>query len=381
MKRDKLKLYIYEIILIAFLFFALFASNIINRITLSIVLLIFAFVANLLFKKRTINSIYEKQVTISMVICAGVYLIILYLLGLYFDFVKPKIGLSLWSIINFIIPLSIAVVSSEIIRKKLLSQPAQIKIKNHKLNISLILIYISTVLIDLSIYTEVYNLTNLDDFLKALGYVLFASLSCNLLYNYISNRFNYKGIIIYRLITILYIYILPVIPDMYIFFQSFYRMLFPYLIYIFLEKNFGQKLFTNTYVEKRNNIVGNTVLIVVMTLIIMLISCQFKYGMLVIGSESMTGTLNKGDAIIYEEYKNQEIELGKIIIFDYNGLQTIHRVIDIKNINGEKRYYTQGDANKDPDAGYRTEKEIIGVIDLKIKHIGYPTLWLRSIFK
>ena len=381
MKIDKLKLYIFEIILIVFVFFALFASNIVNRIVLSIILLIFAFVANLLFKKRTINSIYENQVTISIVICAGVYLIILYMLGLYFGFIKPKIGLSLWSIINFIIPLSISIISSEIIRKKLLSQPSEIKIKKHKINISSFLVYIATVLIDLAIYTEVYNLTNLDDFLKTIGYVLFASLSCNLLYNYISTRYNYKGIVIYRLISTLYIYILPVIPDLYIFFHSFYRMITPYLIYTFIDKNFGQNTFANNYIERKNSFIGNTVLIIVMTLIIMLISCQFKYGILVIGSKSMTGSLNIGDAIIFEKYNNEEIEIGEIIIFNYNNLQTIHRVIDIKTINGEKRYYTKGDANKENDIDYRKTSDIYGKVKLKIKHIGYPTLWLRSIFE
>jgi len=45
-----------------------------------------------------------------------------------------------------------------------------------------------------------------------------------------------------------------------------------------------------------------------MVLITMLISCQFKYGILVIGSESMTGTINVGDAVIYESYNNETIK-------------------------------------------------------------------------
>ena len=90
----------------------------------------------------------------------------------------------------------------------------------------------------------------------------------------------------------------------------------------------------------------------------MLISCQFKYGLLVVGSESMTGTLNKGDAVVFERYDDQTIKEGQVIIFNFNDIQTIHRVVDIRKVNGEYRYYTKGDANQRNDDEYRTEKDI-----------------------
>ena len=71
-----------------------------------------------------------------------------------------------------------------------------------------------------------------------------------------------------------------------------------------------------------------------MSLITMLISCQFRYGILVIGSESMTGTINKGDAVVFESYEGQLLQTGQIIIFDYNGIQTVQRIVEIKKING-----------------------------------------------
>ena len=55
--------------------------------------------------------------------------------------------------------------------------------------------------------------------------------------------------------------------------------------------------------------------------------------------------------------------------------------MDIKKINGELRYYTKGDANKGMDSGYITDASVIGVINLKIKYIGYPTIWIRSLFE
>ena len=94
----------------------------------------------------------------------------------------------------------------------------------------------------------------------------------------------------------------------------------------------------------------------------------------------MTCTIDKVDAVIFETYDDQVIKNGQVLIFDYNGIQTIHRVVEIKKVNGEIRYYTKGDANKRRDEGYTTEDEILGLVKLKVKYIGYPTLWMRDLF-
>ncbi len=380
MKKDKIKIYIFELLLIIFLFFAIFASNIFNRIILAAILFIYTIIICRIFKNKKINSIYNKQIFIWMIIFALVYVSLFYLMGLYYGFRHAKILFSFGTLFKYIIPLIIIITSSEIIRKIFLLQNGRVRIGKLQINLSTVLCYIIMVLIDFIIYNDIYTLNRLDDFLIALGFVLFASLSCNLLYNYISIRYGEKSIIIYRLITILYVYIIPIVPDVYIFFQSFLRMLYPYLIYILLEKNYSKFDFIISYTDRKKQIIGNTILIVVLTLFIMLISCQFRYGILVVGSESMNGTINKGDAVIFEKYSNQIVKKGQVIIFDYNGIKTIHRVDEIKKVNDVNRYYTKGDANKERDFGYITDNKIDGLVKLKVKYIGYPTLWVRKLF-
>ena len=114
----------------------------------------------------------------------------------------------------------------------------------------------------------------------------------------------------------------------------------------------------------------------------MLISCQFEYGILVIGSGSMTGTINKGDAIFYESYDKQEdsIEIGQVIVFNQDNRKIVHRVIDIKRVNDEVRYTTKGDANQEEDDGYITDEDVFGVCKSRILYIGYPSIWIRDIF-
>ena len=71
-----------------------------------------------------------------------------------------------------------------------------------------------------------------------------------------------------------------------------------------------------------------------MLAVIMLISNQFRYGAFVIATESMTGEINKGGIIIYEEYGDQVIFEGLVIVFEKDSSVIIHRVEKIEIING-----------------------------------------------
>ena len=135
----------------------------------------------------------------------------------------------------------------------------------------------------------------------------------------------------------------------------------------------------------RNKVLGFltfpvTISCIIIGFIVMLVSCKFAIGALVIGSGSMTGTIDKGDIIVYERYgKNESVKTGDIIIFRSDDLKIVHRVIDQKLMGEETRYYTKGDANQKQDDGYRTSKDVIGQVKFKIPYIGYLTLWVNNL--
>ena len=381
MKKNIVKLYILELLLMVILFIALLVSNKINYIMLALILFVYSIVVQLNFKKKKILSTYKKQVNLLMIGFALIYLGIFYLLGWFiYNFNASPVVFGFKSLYRYIIPLAIIIVSTEVIRFSFLSQDAKIRIFKVNVDLAKIITFINMVLIDLVIYVGVYDITNFDEFLTVIGFILFSSVSCNLYYNYVSTRYGKIGIIFYRLITVLYTYLIPVIPNMHIYFRSFLRMIYPYLLYLILEHTYSKTDFVVSYNERKKNIISITVLLVIMALITMLISCQFKYGILVIGSESMTGAINKGDAVVFESYDNQTIDTNQIIIFDKGTIRLVHRVIDIKNVNGELRYYTKGDVNKEIDTGYVTKKDIIGISKFRIVYIGYPTIWIKELF-
>ena len=157
-------------------------------------------------------------------------------------------------------------------------------------------------------------------------------------------------------------------------------MLYPYFIYLILEYTYSKTNFAIPYKDKKKYIIGNAILLIIAGAIVMLISCQFKYGVLVVGSGSMSGVIDKGDIIVFEKYDKQEIETGDVIVFEKDDVTVIHRVIDIKKVNDKLRFFTKGDANKMLDEGYITTQEINGISLFRIKYIGYPTIWIHDIF-
>lgn len=372
MKNDKARVYIFISVLLIFLIFAVFESNIISKTILAAFLLIYTLIIRKILKKRQIISLYSKQVLLLLVGFAIIYLAIFYASGLYFDFYKSPVKFGLWGIINFILPISVIVITSEIIRYIFISQ---------KVKISRALTSIAMVLIDVKLYVGIYDITNLDDFLAIMGFIIFASVSSNLLYNYMSRRYGYKPIIVYRLMTVLYSYIIPIIPDVMIFFRTIGRMIYPYIIYMTLEYTYSKKITATDFRGRGKRLITTTITAISMILIAMLISCQFTYGILVVGSGSMTGTLDVGDAIVFKSYENEVINVNDIIVFNKNNSQIIHRVIKTEIFNNEYRYYTKGDANSEVDNWFVTKSDIVGISKLRIKYIGYPTIWVNDIFK
>lgn len=371
MKSEKIKIYVIEIALIIFFLLAMIFNKVITRQILAIVLLVFMGITTLLIKTYKMDLTNKRQIILLLTGIGVIYVAVLYLIGIFAGFYNATVKLSLWSIWKYIIPYIVIIISSEMIRKKIV-------LKEDK--ISKIIILVIMVMLDVILTTNIYNLNTAKDYFTLVSFVIFASIANNLLFNYIEIQYrNAKAIIIYRIITTVYVYVFPIIPDLYIFLESIIKMVVPYIIYIILENVYSkQKLVVTIETRKKERIIS-TIVCIITVIIVMLISCKFKYGVLVIGSGSMTGTINKGDIILYKKYKNtDDIKVGNIIVFYEDDIKVIHRIIDQKLMGEETRYYTKGDANQKQDEGYRETKDIIGQVKARIPYMGWFTLWIND---
>ena len=368
MKREKLRLYVIETTLVIFFLFAMIFNETITRTVLAIILLVFMAITVKLVKSEKMNLANNKQIAFLFGGMGIIYVAIIYFLGMLTGFYSSTVKLSIWSIIPYIV----IIISAEIIRKTVLLKECKY---------SKIIILIATVMLDVILTTNIYNLKTAKDYFTLISFVIFASIANNLLFNYmIIKHRNMKAIIIYRLITTLYVYIIPITPDIYIFLESIIRMVIPYLIYIIMERTFNKRPQLMTIKERKKSRIITVIVCIIIGFIVMLVSCKFAIGALVIGSGSMTGTIDKGDIIIYERYgKNESVKTGDIIVFKSDDLKIVHRVLDQKLMGEETRYYTKGDANQKQDDGYRTSKDVIGHVKFKIPYIGYLTLLVNNL--
>ena len=216
-----------------------------------------------------------------------------------------------------------------------------------------------------------------------MGITVLPSVISNFACQYLTKSFGPLPSLTYRLVTTLYIYVFPFnsgIPQSLL---AIFRLLVPIAMYLFISLLYENR--QKQTQKSGSKIPAYIVSVLIATgavLISMLISNSFRFGTMVVGSESMTGEINKGDAVIFEQYDGEEtISEGDVIIFDKGGTKFIHRVVEIKCINNQNRYYTKGDANENRDTGYVTDEDVVGLIRLKIPYVGYATIWLNDIFK
>lgn len=346
-----------------------------GRIVAAVLLLPAAIAMPFFIKKRGVLSINKRQVLLILTVIALLYVMLFYLSGIKFGFYNNPYRLTLNNFLRFFLPIAAIIVCTEIVRYVLVAQ---------KDPLTRALCYLSCVIADILICSNIPSVTSFNRFMDLIAGALFPALLSNLLFNYLAVRYGMYPNIIFRSLTILHAYTFPITSGIEESIVNLVKLFLPIVIYIFIDALYEKKeKYALGKVSRVWRVISGAltaVLVVIMIGSIMLISNQFKYGTLVIATESMTGEINKGDVIIFERFDGQAVEEGQIIVFERNGSMIVHRVVDIEIINGVARYYTKGDANEDNDAGYITDADIVGLTSYKLPYFGQATIWMRSIF-
>ena len=127
-------------------------------------------------------------------------------------------------------------------------------------------------------------------------------------------------------------------------------------------------------------------------LVIVLIAAQHLN---VVVSGSMEPAFYRGDIVMVEkadflgihEFNPEDVQVGDVVVYDAKWFDqpVIHRIIDIKDINGTTMYKIKGDNNDSPDPYYvkanQIKEKVVTFGDnlVVIPKIGYLSLWLRGL--
>lgn len=375
----KKNIYIFEIILLLFIalykFFFLKYMGAYADLILVVFFIGSCFVLKSVLGLRKDASLVKKNSIQVVFISIMLFILIGYLSGLYFGFLKNAYSLEITSIIKNIYPIFFMIMGQELIRFMI----AKRGVKDNK---PLIVLTILFILMDV-VFT--FNPNIVTNGLKLFIYVTntFApSVARHVLCSYLCLHVSYLPGLILRLFFGLYIYVLPIFPDYGYYIGSVVGILIPYIIYICVSKFVQYAEQTRLPAINKGMWYINIPLLAIMIFVVVLVSGIFKYQIIAIGSGSMEPNYYKGDAVVFEKIKLEEhllITDGTIICYRHGNKYVTHRVVEIIEENGEVFYQTKGDNNDNNDDYLVETEDVIGIVRLRIKGIGWPTIWFQEL--
>ena len=375
MKSNKIAVYILEIVLL--IYTILFQAIIIRYFRLSSELISYHFwvlTAAFMFLRFHYpkDDSYFKNASLRVVAIALLTLLItVYLLGLFLGYSRSifshtpiAIFKNIWHVLLILLP-------QEYIRHIVCKNTD----KDKAPIVVLTLIYIVFNILNVYNYTQIQNN---EDVFKFVSGIVLSMIAQQSLYSYITYKISVRTTLLLRISLDIYPYLFPFYPSLGDYITSVIDIGFSFLIFHTLNKMVTYHDKVNMYYRR---VILNVILIPVLSvliLIVVLVSGLLKYKMIAIGSNSMVPVYYRGDAVIYEQLKeniSDNVEVGDILVFDRNGIIMTHRVNKIIYANnGNYIYITKGDANENVDSFETEENKVLGIVKYRVKYIGYPTI-------
>jgi signal peptidase I len=322
---------------------------------------------------RKDKSIYKKDTLQQVFIYTFVYLLFIYICGIFVGFLKSLNSYTLINIFKNILPVILELTLVEFVRYQVVSKDANIF---NKVFLGIIFVLFDVVL---SLYKFDYSVGT--DLLRLICTVVIPSISKQALLMYVVKIGGIKPSLLYVMIMELYVYIIPIIPDFGEYMGAIIKVVFPLAILIRLIRLYTKEKVVVVRHFKAKHTIFLTIVLLIVSVNIYLISDMFTYKAYTIGSGSMLPKLKIGDIAILKEVDDNysQIKKGDILIHHHSERTVIHRVIKIYEKDGHYTYQTKGDNNTEQDAWTVSEKDVIGVYLFKVPYIGYPSVWLSRV--
>lgn len=361
-KRDKNN----NIIFLSLLTFIILYLNVVTTyfidqsitILTSFLVLIGFITYRLLGYKKDKTNILKGTIYKTVIIELILYFILIYIIGLFNSFNINKYIYDPINIINNIILPIIIIIFSELLRYIIVNAN-----KDKKIVIILITII-------LTILEMTYN-THLS---------LLSIITKNILMSYITYHIGYKINIIYRLFIDLYMFILPIIPNINPLLNTIINIALTYLIYIYINRqltyyNDRKELILSKQLHKKTDTIVYGIIVISLSLV----SGVFPIFMMGVGSGSMEPKLSTGDAIILTKVKSyDDLNIGDIIAYkNEEDITIVHRITKKE----DDYFITKGDNNNIEDKMEIRMKDVEGKVIFNIPYIAYPSILINNIIK
>ena len=99
-------------------------------------------------------------------------------------------------------------------------------------------------------------------------------------------------------------------------------------------------------------------------------------------SGSMRPSLEVGDVVIVAKVSPRVIEAGNVIQYrEPGGIRSVHRVVEVQEIDGKQAFITQGDDNDEPDPNPVLPANLVGRVVFSIPRVGWASIAIREFIR
>lgn len=315
----------------------------------------------------------KKKVNLITAILIILFFSITYLVGMFVGFLKNSYSLNAYSILNNIFSPIIIIVCTEIFRYVVINQNR---------NSKKMLFLITIVLTLLEIFITIRGLSNmsLEDLFKLTTTMVLPIIAKNCVLSYLTLKVGYRPALIYRLVMDLYLFVMPVVPNIGDYMNSMIGICLPFIIYIYSARTINEYYNGVEYEFKSSAFqMADIPMLLFIVFMVCLVSGYFTYYVIGIGSESMEPKIYKGDAVLVKKVKSkEELKVGEIIVYKNMGEDIVHRLVEVEKKGNKTFYRTKGDNNNTRDNLDIEYKDIKGIVKLKIPYIAKPSIYLKE---
>ena len=325
--------------------------------------------------KNIENRKLKKPIMEYTIIATLVFIIVYMLSGLFVTFGKNPYNATPLGLLHNLWIFGTILIAKEYVRYKLINNVYE-KDKN-KIAMIITVIY---VIIDIEMTKFIGTNITVFSVVKYAIQTVMPNIAKNVLFSYIAINGNYMASIIYQLITNLYFWISPILPNAPWVMTAIIDITIPVILFLYIRfvKN---KL---NILRNRKNIMNSNPRNMIPFVLAIILAIWFAIGIfpikpVAIASGSMEPELHIGDVAIIQKCNVNDVNVGDIIEYQMEGYTVIHRVVEKIQRKGEYYFVTKGDDNNSPDVDEVREDQLIGKVVFKIRYLGYPAIWLHIV--
>ena len=319
------------------------------------------------------NTKLRKKIIQYTTVATLTYLIVYMLSGLFVTFGENPYSTTLKGLIINLWSLGIPIFAKEYIRYKLINNVYD----RDKVKFA-ILISAVYIIIDIQYTSFIGQTIATLTIVKYISQVIIPNIAKNVLFSYIAIQGDYLPAILYQLVTNLYYWVSPILPNSPWAMTAIIDTVIPIILFLYIRY---EKVKLVPQKDRRMVIDTNPgsviPLVIAIVLVIWFALGIFPVKPIAIATGSMEKEICVGDVAIIKKCNSNDVNVGDIIEYQMEGYTVVHRIIDKRQNNGRFSFITKGDNNNTPDRDEVKEDQLIGKVIFKIKYIGYPAIWMH----